>query len=187
MRQVFLARNPKLADDAAFERKLYVIRRRAENAIRYSGKVTGGEFFYVSSLSYKTVVYKGMLLTEQLEPVLPGPVAPGDGIGAGAGAFAVQHQHLPELEPRPPLPLPGAQRRDQHPARQHQLDARPPGDVRVRPLRRRPQEGAARDLPRWQRLGDVRQLPGAAGAGGAFAAARDDDDDPGAVDHGTRA
>ena len=71
MRQVFLARNPKLADDAAFERKLYVIRKRAENAIRYSGKVAGGEFFYVSSLSYKTVVYKGMLLTEQLSQYYP--------------------------------------------------------------------------------------------------------------------
>src|ERR1017187_6449888 len=45
MRQVFLTRNAKLADDMAFERKLYVIRKRAENAIRYSGKVAGGEFF----------------------------------------------------------------------------------------------------------------------------------------------
>jgi glutamate synthase (ferredoxin) len=71
MRQVFLARNSKLADDAAFERKLYVIRKRAENAIRYSGKVAGGEFFYLSSLSYKTVVYKGMLLTEQLSHYYP--------------------------------------------------------------------------------------------------------------------
>src|ERR1035437_1360483 len=34
MRQVFLARSAKLSDDMAFERKLYVIRRRAENAIR---------------------------------------------------------------------------------------------------------------------------------------------------------
>src|SRR5438270_7848705 len=59
MRQLFIGRNKKLADDMAFERKLYVIRRRAENAIRYSGKVEGGEFFYVASLSYKTVVYKG--------------------------------------------------------------------------------------------------------------------------------
>ncbi len=71
MRQVFLARNAKLAEDAAFERKLFVIRRRAENAIRYSGKVAGGEFFYVSSLSCKTVVYKGMLLTEQLSSYYP--------------------------------------------------------------------------------------------------------------------
>ncbi|MCX6921975.1 MAG: glutamate synthase subunit alpha, partial [Verrucomicrobia bacterium] len=71
MRQVYLARNLKLTDEAAFERKLYVIRKRAENTIRYSGKVAGGEFFYVSSLSYKTIVYKGMLLTEQLSQYYP--------------------------------------------------------------------------------------------------------------------
>src|SRR6476660_6546388 len=55
----------------AFERKLYVIRKRAENAIRYAGKVSGGEFFYISSLSLKTLVYKGMLLTTQLNEYYP--------------------------------------------------------------------------------------------------------------------
>ncbi len=71
MRQVFIGRDAKLTDDLAFERKLYVIRKRAENAIRYSGKVKGGEFFYLASLSYKTVVYKGMLLTTQLPEYYP--------------------------------------------------------------------------------------------------------------------
>ena len=71
MRQVFIARNTKFADDLAFERKLYVIRKRAENTIRYSGKVKGGEFFYLASLSFKTVVYKGMLLTTQLPEYYP--------------------------------------------------------------------------------------------------------------------
>src|SRR5258707_20966 len=71
MRQVFIGRSAKLADDLAFERKLYVIRKRAEHAIRYSGKVKGGDFFYISSLSFKTVVYKGMLLTEQLAQYYP--------------------------------------------------------------------------------------------------------------------
>src|SRR6266699_5639836 len=71
MRQVFIGRNKKLTDDLAFERKLYVIRRRAENAIRYSGKVEGGDFFYISSLSCRTVVYKGMLLTAQLGQYYP--------------------------------------------------------------------------------------------------------------------
>jgi glutamate synthase (ferredoxin) len=71
MRQVFIGRGPKLADDMAFERKLYVIRKRAENAIRFSGKIKGGGRFYVSSLSYKTVVYKGMLLTEQMDAYYP--------------------------------------------------------------------------------------------------------------------
>jgi glutamate synthase (ferredoxin) len=71
MRQAFIARNPKLTDDMAFERKLYGIRKRAENAIRYSGKVAGGEYFYISSLSFKTLVYKGMLLTTQLPEYYP--------------------------------------------------------------------------------------------------------------------
>ncbi len=71
MRQAFIGRNPKLADDMAFERKLYVIRKRAEHAIRYSGKVSGGEFFYIPSLSFKTLVYKGMLLTTQLPEYYP--------------------------------------------------------------------------------------------------------------------
>ena len=71
MRQVFIGRNAKLADDLTFERKLYVIRKRAENAIRYSGKVKGGDYFYLPSLSFKTVVYKGMLLTGQLGEYYP--------------------------------------------------------------------------------------------------------------------
>src|SRR5712691_3700594 len=71
MRQVFIGRNAKLTDDMAYERKLYVIRKRTESAIRYSGKVDGGDFFYISSLSFKTVVYKGMLLTTQLHEYFP--------------------------------------------------------------------------------------------------------------------
>ncbi|MCI0364169.1 MAG: glutamate synthase subunit alpha, partial [Phycisphaerales bacterium] len=70
MRQVIIGRNVKLSDDMAFERKLYVIRKRAENAIRY-GKVPGGNRFYVSSLSYKTVIYKGMLMPEQVNLYYP--------------------------------------------------------------------------------------------------------------------
>ena len=50
----------------AFERKLYVIRKRAYNEIRAS-TMDGAEYWYVASLSFKTLVYKGMLLTEQLE------------------------------------------------------------------------------------------------------------------------
>jgi len=65
VRQVFIGRNSKIADDMAFERKLYVIRKRAENAIRYSG-IEGGGYFYIPSLSYKTIVYKGMLMAEQV-------------------------------------------------------------------------------------------------------------------------
>ncbi|MGE5618906.1 MAG: glutamate synthase large subunit [Sphingomonadaceae bacterium] len=72
VRQIFVGRNPDLADDMAFERKLYVIRRRAEKEIRYADPpVRGGEHFYFSSLSCRTIVYKGMLMSEQLDPYYP--------------------------------------------------------------------------------------------------------------------
>ncbi len=70
VRQAFIGRNSKLQDDMAFERKLYVIRRRAENAIRFS-EIKGGKYFYILSLSYKTIIYKGMLMSEQVEPFFP--------------------------------------------------------------------------------------------------------------------
>ena len=181
MRQVFIARNAKLADDLAFERKLYVIRKRAENAIRYSGKVKGGDYFYLSSLSLQDGRLQGHVADDAARRVLPGPVASGDGVGAGAGSFAFQHEHVSELEPRASVSLPRAQRRDQHAARQHQLDARRPVEFPVRVVRRRHQEDPARHQHRRQRLGDVRQLPRTARHGGARIAARGDDDDSRAV------
>ena len=78
MRQVFIAPPARsLTDALAFERKLYVIRKLAERGIRYAG-IPGGNCFYVSSLSCKTVVYKGMLMPEQVEQVLsrPGAIRP---------------------------------------------------------------------------------------------------------------
>ncbi len=71
VRQVFITRNSSISDDMAFERKLYVIRKRAEDTIHYADGVAGGDYFYISSLSYKTIVYKGMLMSEQLEAFYP--------------------------------------------------------------------------------------------------------------------
>ena len=79
VRQVFVGRDPRITDDMDFERKLYVIRRRAENGIRQrrfenAMGCTGlgfGAHFYVSSLSHRTIVYKGMLTPEQLEAFYP--------------------------------------------------------------------------------------------------------------------
>ncbi len=69
-RQVFIGRGLKVADEMAFERKLYVIRKRVENAIRISSIPQRG-MFYVPSLSYKTLVYKGMLNPDQLTTFFP--------------------------------------------------------------------------------------------------------------------
>ena len=71
-RQVFIGCGEVQGDDAlAFERKLYVICKRAENSIRYSGKVEDGDFFYPASLSSRTVVYKGMLISDQVVDYFP--------------------------------------------------------------------------------------------------------------------
>jgi len=65
MRQAFIGRNPSLTDELALERKLYLIRKRAYSDIRAS-TMNGAESWYVASLSCRTIVYKGMLLTSQL-------------------------------------------------------------------------------------------------------------------------
>ena len=70
VRQVFIGRSADITDDLAFERKLYVIRRRAENAIRYAG-LPGGDLFYVPSLSSRTLIYKGMLTPRQVSTFYP--------------------------------------------------------------------------------------------------------------------
>ncbi|MFD2613809.1 glutamate synthase large subunit [Paenibacillus gansuensis] len=65
VRQIFVGRSGDIQDTLAFERKLYIIRKRAEQAIRYSG-MQGGESFYFASFSCKKIVYKGMLTPEQV-------------------------------------------------------------------------------------------------------------------------
>jgi glutamate synthase (ferredoxin) len=71
MAQVFIGRNAGIKDEQAFERKLFVIRKIAEQKIRYNDKIAGGEFFYVSSLSAHTCIYKGMLMSGQVELYYP--------------------------------------------------------------------------------------------------------------------
>ena len=70
MRQAFIARPPELTDELAFERKLYVIRKRSYSEIRTS-TLTGAETWYVASLSSRTLVYKGMLTTDQVDNYFP--------------------------------------------------------------------------------------------------------------------
>jgi glutamate synthase (ferredoxin) len=65
IRQILIARGDTCQDPMSFERKLYVIRRMVEKKISRSA-IPGRGHFYVPSLSYKTVVYKGMLNASQL-------------------------------------------------------------------------------------------------------------------------
>ncbi len=88
IRQVFIGRSARLDDDLAFERKLYVIRRRAEKALRY-GDLPGKDWFYVASLSCRTIIYKGMLTAPQLEEFYPDLADP-----ALESALAVVHSRF---------------------------------------------------------------------------------------------
>jgi glutamate synthase (NADPH/NADH) large chain len=63
MRQAFIGSNA--ADQNAFERKLFVIRKRIEHAAR-ALKLEDASQFYIPSLSSRTIVYKGMLLAEEV-------------------------------------------------------------------------------------------------------------------------
>lgn len=64
IRQVFIQASENLKDQMDFERKLYVIRKRVEKELAI---LPGYEDVYISSLSTRTIVYKGMLIPEQLD------------------------------------------------------------------------------------------------------------------------
>ena len=68
IRQIFIGRGDGTPAGDDFERRLYIIRKRAENEIKTAGR---DEHFYVPSLSSRTIVYKGMLVTWQLVPYFP--------------------------------------------------------------------------------------------------------------------
>ena len=65
IRQIFVGRGLSTPDVDAFERKLYVIRKRAGHAIRALG-LSRAQAYYVPSFSARTLVYKGMLLAHQV-------------------------------------------------------------------------------------------------------------------------
>ncbi len=71
MRQIFIKRNDAIANDMAFERKLYVIRKRIANAVRKATDIGQRGMFHAPSMSYKTLVYKGMLNATQVLDYFP--------------------------------------------------------------------------------------------------------------------
>ncbi len=65
IRQIFVGRGPDVMVTEALERKLYVIRKMASHAIQQLGLKYGKEY-YVPSMSARTVIYKGLLLANQV-------------------------------------------------------------------------------------------------------------------------
>ncbi|MGR3272883.1 glutamate synthase large subunit [Thalassococcus profundi] len=62
-----LISNAKGVDEETFERELYVIRRRIEKAAAGAG-ISG---LYIASLSCRSIIYKGMMLAEQVADFYP--------------------------------------------------------------------------------------------------------------------
>jgi glutamate synthase (NADPH) large chain len=94
-RQVLIGRGPSMAapgasieGDAAFERKLYVIRKRVEHAVD-ALPFDSRRFFYVVSLSSRTLIYKGMLTADQIDGMFPDLADP-----ALESALALVHQRF---------------------------------------------------------------------------------------------
>ncbi|MBV8270627.1 MAG: glutamate synthase large subunit, partial [Planctomycetaceae bacterium] len=77
MEQLLIGRGPATRDEAAFERALYVIRRRAERWAVAEGTQAEPTWFAIASCSARTVVYKGMLKADQLSEYFPDLSDPG--------------------------------------------------------------------------------------------------------------
>ena len=65
MRQIFIGRGPDVIVPDALERKLYVIRKTASSSIQ-ALKLTHSREYYVPSMSCRTIIYKGLLLADQV-------------------------------------------------------------------------------------------------------------------------
>ncbi len=68
--QVFIGRGKKIKDEAAFERRLYILRKAISSQI-YSRRERRLSNYYPVSISCRTVVYKGMFLADQLGTYYP--------------------------------------------------------------------------------------------------------------------
>jgi len=65
IRQIFIGRGTDVIVPDALERKLYVIRKTASAAIQRL-KLTHSREYYVPSMSCRTIIYKGLLLADQV-------------------------------------------------------------------------------------------------------------------------
>ncbi len=66
IRQVFIKKGAAVASDATFERKLFVIRKQVHHAVWDETADGSHADFYMPSLSSRTIVYKGMVLSGNL-------------------------------------------------------------------------------------------------------------------------
>ncbi len=66
MEQIFIKRPESITDPDSFERKLFILRKYITRIVTESVQGVNNQFYF-SSLSYKTIAYKGMLTSRQLK------------------------------------------------------------------------------------------------------------------------
>jgi glutamate synthase (NADPH/NADH) large chain len=86
IRMAFVGNGGPRGDVLDFERRLFLMRKAAENRVRRMNAIEGS-LFHIASLSSRTMVYKGMLLADQIAAFYPDLSDP-----AMASALALVHQ-----------------------------------------------------------------------------------------------
>ncbi len=66
VKQVFIGKTDAKQDDFKFNIKLFIARKKAEHEI-YDSKLSESSFFYLPSLSAKTIIFKGLLIPEDIK------------------------------------------------------------------------------------------------------------------------
>ena len=128
MRQIFIGRAADVASEDDFERRLFIVRKVVSNRVFAIGSREILEYYPVS-MSARTIVYKGMVLVRQLAPyyrdLWTRAMRP-----RWRWSINALRPILFRLAPRAPLSHGRPQRRNQHAARQRQLDGGASGERR---------------------------------------------------------
>ncbi|MCF8273915.1 MAG: glutamate synthase large subunit [Flavobacteriaceae bacterium] len=66
IKQVFVGKQNEEQDDFQFNLKMFIARKKAEHEI-YGSKLSESSFFYLPSLSTKIIIYKGLLVPEDIK------------------------------------------------------------------------------------------------------------------------
>ncbi|RMZ49772.1 glutamate synthase large subunit [Flavobacteriaceae bacterium PRS1] len=66
IKQIFIGKSNPKQDDFQFNLKLFIARKKAEHEI-YNSKLSESSFFYLPSLSTKIIIYKGLLIPEDIK------------------------------------------------------------------------------------------------------------------------
>ena len=66
IKQIFVSKSSNSQDDFEFNLKLFISRKKAEHEI-FNSKISEAKFFYLPSLSTKIIIYKGLLIPEDIK------------------------------------------------------------------------------------------------------------------------